>query len=163
MKFLFLILFYLVSLLAQDSFEGWEDNYRLTSAPIDSDAHNAYIEIFTNKQATDAYLNEAKEYPVGAIVYKPLYRDIDKKFLVRVVIMQKMYKGYDTENGDWFYAVSNPKGDDVYTQGRIKHCISCHKFVKETDYMFSKSVMKKINIQRYTLDKSVKDLELYEE
>ena len=163
MKFLFLLLFYIVTLLAQDSFVGWENNNKLTSAPIDSDAHNAYVEIFANSKAAKAYTSVAKEYPIGSIIYKPLYKDAGKKFLVRVVIMQKMYKGYDSENGDWFYGVSNPKGDNVYTQGRIQHCILCHKLVKDTDYMFSKSVMKKINDKRYTLEKALLDSELYEE
>ncbi|WP_223175394.1 cytochrome P460 family protein, partial [Sulfurimonas gotlandica] len=87
----------------------------------------------------------------------------NKKILVRVVIMEKMYKGYDSQNGDWFYAVTNPKGDDVYEKGRIQHCISCHNLAKETDYMFSESVMKKIDDANFAFEKVVPDLELYEE
>lgn len=163
MKFLFLILlFCIVSLFAQDNYENWDKQYKLTPTVMDSEAHRAYIEIFTNKKATLPYINRAKIYPVGAIVYKPLYKDKDKKILVRVVIMEKMYKGYDSVNGDWFYAVSNPKGDDVYEKGRIEHCISCHKLVKHTDYMFSESVMKKINDENFKIERVIPDLELYE-
>lgn len=32
--------------------------------------------------------------------------------------MEKMNKGYDPDNGDWFYGVSNPKGDDVYEKDK---------------------------------------------
>jgi cytochrome P460 len=162
MKFLFPILFFLVSLLAQDNYENWDKQYKLTPTILDSEAHRAYIEIFTNKKATLAYINKSKSYPVGAIVYKPLYQDKAKKVLVRVVIMEKMYKGYDSANGDWFYAVSNPKGDDVYEKGRIDHCISCHKLVKDTDYMFSQSVMKKIDDENFNFERVIPDLELYE-
>ncbi len=162
MRFLFLILFLLVSLFAQDNYENWNKHYKLTPIPLNSDAHNAFIEIFTNKKATLAYINKVKNYPVGAIVYKPLYKDKHKKVLVRVVIMEKMYKGYDSENGDWFYGVSNPKGDNVYEKGKIGHCISCHKLVKETDYMFSESVIKKINDTTFALERVIPDLELYE-
>lgn len=72
MKFLFPILLTIVSLLAQDNYEEWNKQYKLTPTVIDSEAHFAYIEIYTNKKATKAYINKAKIYPVGAIVYKPL-------------------------------------------------------------------------------------------
>jgi len=159
MKFLFPTLIIIVTLLAQDNYENWDKQYKLNNAPIESEAHNAYVDIFTNKKATKAYINKAKLYPVGSIVYKPLYQDKGKKILV---IMEKMYKGYDSGNGDWFYAVSNPKGDDVYEKGRINHCISCHALVKETDYMFSESVMKKIDDENFAFERVIPDLELYE-
>lgn len=162
MKFLFLILLFLVSLLAQDSFTEWNKAYKLNSRVIKSASHRAYIDIFTNKKATKAYINKAKEYPIGSIVYKPLYKDKSKKILVRVVIMEKMYKGYDNQNGDWFYAVTNPKGDDVYEKGRIQHCISCHELAKDTDYMFSESVMRKIDDMNFEIERTIPNLELYE-
>ena len=79
MKFLFPILFIIVSLLAQDNYENWDKLYKLTPTVLDSEAHRAYIEMFTNKKATLAYINKTKEYPVGSIVIKPLYQDKAKK------------------------------------------------------------------------------------
>jgi hypothetical protein len=126
------------------TFRDWKDQIKLNQKIFESEAHNAFVDIFVNKKAEQAYKNRASSYPVGAIVYKPLYSDAKKTELSIVVIMQKMAQGYDQANGDWWYGVYDASGTEGYHKGRIKSCIKCHAQVKETDYMFSNDVMDKI-------------------
>lgn len=125
-------------------FPKWKKSYDLTKGIIDSDAHNAYVKILMNKKAVDAYTNVKSVFPVGSEVYKPLYSDVEGKEFARLVIMVKMEEGYDSENGDWWYGVYDESGTQMAYEGRIPECISCHAMSKATDYMFSRSVMKKL-------------------
>ena len=126
-------------------FPNWRQNYNLTPHIINSDAHNAYVEIYLNNKAKDAYINIEPRFKKGSAVFKPLYSDPDGKHFARLVIMVKMYEGYDSENGDWWYGVYDESGTKMWYEGRIPECISCHAMAKETDYLFARSVMKKLN------------------
>lgn len=125
-------------------FPKWKKSYDLTKGIIESDAHNAYVEILMNKKAVDAYVEVKPVFPVGSEVFKPLYSDADGKRFARLVIMVKMKEGYDSENGDWWYGVYDESGTEMAYEGRIPECISCHAMAKETDYLFARSVMKKL-------------------
>jgi len=126
-------------------FPDWKKNYNLTPEIIESDAHNAYVEIYVNDKAKDAYINEATHFKRGSKIFKPLYSDPEGKHCARLVIMVKMEEGYDSENGDWWYGVYDESGTKMAYEGRIPECISCHTMAKETDYLFSRSVMKKLS------------------
>jgi len=139
-------------------FVQWRENYDLTEGIIESDAHNAYIEIYLNDKAKEAYIEVKRDFPVGSEVFKPLYSDREAKHFARLVIMVKMQKGYDPDHGDWWYGVYDESGRVMGYEGRIPECISCHEMAKETDYMFSRSVMKKLKgidtneFEEYLLD-----------
>lgn len=126
-------------------FPKWKKTYDLTKGIIESDAHNAYVEILMNKKAVDAYIEVKPLFPVGSELFKPLYSDAEGKEFARLVIMVKMEEGYDSENGDWWYGVYDERGTKMAYEGRIPECISCHAMAKETDYLFARSVMKKLN------------------
>lgn len=136
------------SAIHERSFEDWESNIKINKEIFESDAHNAYVDMYVNKLAKEPYEKRLSVYPVGSEVYKPLFSDAEKSYLARVVIMIKMEKGYDSQNGDWWYGVTDPSGKELWHQGRIQHCIDCHALAKETDYMFSESVMEEIEIQK---------------
>ena len=121
-------------------FLGWEKSYKLNNQTFESDAHNAYLDIYVNELAKQPYIDEAKHFPPGSEIYKPLYNDTERRVFARLVIMVKMKPGYDPKNGDWWYGVYDKSGGEMYYQGRLKSCIACHKDGKETDYTFSKSV-----------------------
>ena len=125
-------------------FANWNKFYSVTQGIIESDAHNAYVEIFTNEKAKKAYIEVLTKFKEGAKVFKPLYRDINGTQFARLVIMVKMQEGYDRDNGDWWYGVYDESGTKMAYEGRIPECIKCHSIAKETDYMFSRSVMKKL-------------------
>jgi len=126
------------------TFPKWKETYDLTKGIIESDAHNAYVEILMNNKAVEAYVEIKPLFPVGSRVFKPLYSDKEGKEFARLVIMEKMKPGYDTSNGDWWYGVYDESGMEMAYEGRIPECISCHTMAKETDYLFSRSVMKKL-------------------
>jgi hypothetical protein len=149
---LLILLFYVLPCSAAEqskegnmTFVGWEKETKINIDPIDSDAHNAFIDIYVNALAKKTYVSEAAPYPVGARVYKPLYPDEKRSEISKLVIMVKMQPGYDPQNNDWWYGVTDETGSDIYYQGRIRSCIDCHKEAEGTDYMFSQSVMGKIN------------------
>ena len=125
-------------------FPKWKKSYDLTKGIIESDGHNAYVEIFLNEKAVDAYVEVKPTFPVGSKAFKPLYGDLEGRVFARLVIMVKMKGGYDSEHGDWWYGVYDESGTEMAYEGRIPECISCHAMAKETDYLFSRSVMKKL-------------------
>ncbi len=125
-------------------FPKWKETYDLTKGIMESDAHNAYVEILINDTAVDAYVEIKPRFPIGSQVFKPLYRDAEGKEFARLVVMVKMEEGYDTDNGDWWYGVYDESGTEAWYEGRIAECISCHAMAKDTDYLFTRSVMKKL-------------------
>ena len=129
------------------SFEGWKAFPKLNHHIFESHSHKAYIDIHANALGKKAYESRAKLFPVGSIIYKPIYTDETGKETLRLTVMIKKEKGYDTENGDWWYGVYDKTGKDAWYQGRINSCIKCHKIVKETDYLFTEKVMDNIEMQ----------------
>jgi len=148
-----------LSLSQKQSFENWDKRIKINPKVFESDAHNAYVDIYVNSLAKEPYEKRFSSYPVGSEVIKPLYGDINKTRLARVVYMIKMQEGYDSDNGDWWYGVSDASGKELWHEGRIQHCIDCHAFAKETDYMFSESVMEEIEVQKGLREEEVYDFD----
>ncbi len=131
------------------SYEGWEQQTRLNKDVLDSASHNAYIDIYANDLGVNAYLKRVNKFPVGSELFKPLYADKKRKNIVRLVIMVKKEAGYDSEHGDWWYGVYDKTGKEAWYQGRIHSCIKCHTIAKESDYLFTDSVMDDIEMQDF--------------
>ena len=129
----------------QFTFPRWKNLHKLTTEALESDSHRAWFDIYINELAKKAYIQKWSLFPVGSIVVKPLYPDPERSETSKLTIMIKMEKGYDTDNGDWWYGVYDETGMEGWYQGKIKSCIKCHAYGKETDYMFSESVMESIN------------------
>ena len=121
-------------------FPYWKNTYKINDKPFESEGHAAYIDIYVNDIAKKPYLEEASIFPVDSLIFKPLFSDKEGKYFARLVIMLKMKKGYDPENGDWWYGVYDASGTVNFHQGRIQSCIVCHKEGESTDYTFSESV-----------------------
>lgn len=143
---IFIVILLSTLLFAKENFlfTDWHKQIKLNPIVLESEAHNAYVDIYVNKLAESTYRNRGSTFKEGAVVYKPLYYSRDKKEIAIIVIMKKMHKGYDTPHNDWWYGVYDENGQVGYHQGRIKSCIACHAQVPQTDYMFSQSVMDKI-------------------
>jgi len=56
--------------------------------------------------------------------------------VVGLAAMAKMADGYDSENGNWYYAVLDPSGTQPVMQGKIEKCMDCHDSADERDYVF---------------------------
>ncbi len=143
---LLLITFLFLKVHATDvfTFEKWRESILLNPVTLESESHNAYVDIYVNKTAEAAYRERKTLFPVGSEVYKPLYPTPEKKEIALLVIMRKMAPGYDNEHNDWWYGVYDGSGREGYHTGKIRSCIACHAQARETDYMFSTSVMDRI-------------------
>lgn len=126
-------------------FPHWKNLHKLNTEALVSDSHSAWFDIYINVLAKKAYIQQWSLLPVGSIVVKPLYPDSDRSEISKLTIMIKMGKGYDRENGDWWYGVYDETGMKGWNQGKIKSCIKCHAYGRKTDYMFSESVMESIS------------------
>jgi hypothetical protein len=129
----------------QFTFPHWKSLQKLNTEALPSADHNAWFDIYVNTIAKKAYVEKLSLLPVGSIVLKPLYSDEQRSETAKLTIMLKMEKGYDRENGDWWYGVYDKTGMKGSYQGKIQDCITCHKLAKETDYMFSEGMMESIN------------------
>lgn len=127
------------------TFPHWKSLHKLNTEALKSDAHRAWFDLYVNTLAKKAYIEKLSLFPVGSIVLKSHFPNSQRSEIARLGIMIKMEKGYDTENADWWYGVYDETGMKGSYQGKIKSCIKCHAQAKETDYMFSESVMYNIN------------------
>jgi hypothetical protein len=133
----------------QFTFPHWKNLHKLNTKALESNAHRAWFDIYVNTLAKKAYVKKSSLFPMGSIVLKPHYPDEERSETARLTIMIKMEKGYDSENGDWWYGVYDETGMEGRHQGKIQSCIKCHTRVKETDYMFSESMMESINEEEW--------------
>lgn len=125
------------------TFEGWRDWQQITHKPVKSVGHsNNWVGIFVNELANDIYRNAGAPYPECAKIVKAIYDDADGQSVKKLTIMVKMSDGFDTQNGNWWYATSDPSGTRVV---RRTDCIDCHEQAAETDYLFSEGVLKTTN------------------
>jgi len=149
-----LILFLLLSsLIAKEekrekifSFSSWKELHLLNEKPFKSFEHHAYIDIYVNDLAKDSYTNKKAKFKVGSLIIKPLYPKQTRENITRLVIMMKMDKHYNDDFNNWWYGVYDKTGTQMWHQGKILSCINCHIRAKETDYLFSHSVMETIEL-----------------
>ena len=52
--------------------------------------------------------------------------------VLAITVMAKV-TGYDSENGDWFWAKYDPDGT-VTAEGSPKGCVSCHSGMRQNDF-----------------------------
>jgi hypothetical protein len=126
-------------------FSHWKNLDKINTEALPSADHNAWFDIYVSTEAKKAYIEKLSLLPVGSIIVKPLYPDEQRSETSKLTIMLKMEKGYDRENGDWWYGVYDESGIKGSSQGKIKSCIECHTQAKKTDYMFSESVIESMN------------------
>jgi len=124
------------------TFEDWRNWSSVTPRPVRSKAHsNNWVGIYLNKLAESTYLSASSPYQVCAKIVKPIYTDSSGTNIRKLTIMVKMSPGYDPENADWWYGIYDASGTDMWDEGKLSDCITCHKQAVETDYLFSKEVI----------------------
>jgi hypothetical protein len=95
--------------------------------------HGAFLTTYVNGPALKAIEAKKGALPEGAIIAKQNF-DKDKKY-VALTVMYKV-KGYDPEEGDWFWAKYSPAGK-VEAEGKISGCINCHTKARDNDFVFT--------------------------
>jgi len=151
-KFITLIVFLTTLISAKNDthiFPNWKNLIKLNYQLLESQDHNAYVDIYVNKIAVKEYILEKEQFKEGSIIVKPLYSNKNKKRdkISRLVIMMKMQDTYDSKNSNWWYGVYDELGTKAYAAGKISSCIACHESADDTDYTFSDSVMYDIKSQ----------------
>jgi len=90
-----------------------------------------YVVNFVNGIGKDTYMSGQGTFPVNAAVAKHGTKDGEHKV---TWLMQKRKAGYDSENGDWWYAMVSADGM-VMAAGRNMACANCHSGA-DNDYVF---------------------------
>ena len=83
--------------------------------------------------ATQAYNSKSYPFSDGATAVKEAHKSADGP--TEALFVMKKIKGYDSANGDWYYAMTAPDGTAMQ-KGKVQMCISCHSTVKNKDYIY---------------------------
>ena len=102
-----------------------------------AEPHGAVLRTFVNDIAYDAIKDGLGTYPDGSVVLKENY-DPSGEMLGAITVMKKV-KGFDPENGDWFW-VKYAAGGKVMAEGKVTGCISCHAQAREQDMVFGAKI-----------------------
>jgi len=133
---------------AQQLWQSDLADYRNWSSPAGLDGwqkgnspHGKALKYYIN----DIMSKASRDAGHGAIIVKENYARKKGK-LVAVTIMEKR-RGYDPDNGDWFWVkygpdgkvLKNPKGMKLagrVAKGMNKGCIACHRNARGNDFIF---------------------------
>lgn len=97
----------------------WVDGFTESAHPLP-----AYVKYYVN----DLGMSDIDNPPAGSIFVKEQF-DEDKNF-INLTVMKKI-KGYDPENNDWYWAITDADRE-VTNAGKLdsswtSSCITCHK------------------------------------
>ncbi len=121
---------------AEVDVSDWENWVKMTDTRLLSKGHGrAYVDIYVEAKHAGLYRGATGPYPVGFKTVKAQYKTPTTTQLKNITVMAKRNRGYDSENGDWWYAVLNENGG-VMNQGKIEMCVDCHDQASARDYVF---------------------------
>lgn len=95
--------------------------------------HGAFLTTYVNDPALKAITGKRGKFPDGAIIAQDNYSK--NKKLKFISVMYKV-KGYNTQDGDWFWAQYKPDGR-IESEGKVDECIKCHAAQKSNDYVYT--------------------------
>jgi len=109
-----------------------------------------FITVYVNDIGREAMLKQKiPKFPEGSVIVKEKLPTIESQTPELLTIMIKQKEGYNPENGDWEYMVTNGGGTEIEGRGNLANCQACHFNKERTDYIFrtylSKAQYKKLN------------------
>jgi len=113
-------------------YESWGRFDGQSDVPVESDDHMGDF-VLSYYDADTLNWDLSGSAPDGAVSVKEIYETADAEEPMALTVMRKI-KGYDGDNGDWFYAMYNMDGTTA-AQGKVEMCIGCHE-KSTTDYIF---------------------------
>jgi hypothetical protein len=118
-------------LIGQEPYKKWKTWPGKGEMYEGTEPHGSLLTTYVNDIALKS-IKKQKGMKNNAIIVKENYAP--NKKLVAVTAMYKV-KGYDPENGDWFW-VKYDAGLNVLKEGKVKGCLACHGTVKDNDFIF---------------------------
>jgi hypothetical protein len=103
-----------------------------------------YIRVYVNDIAKSQMMTRKNpHFPVGSVIVKqklPLEKSQGKSQKISLkpellTVMIKREAGYDEENGDWEYLVTDGTGKQTSERGQLESCQNCHRPFQKTDYL----------------------------
>ncbi|MEM9489018.1 MAG: cytochrome P460 family protein [Myxococcota bacterium] len=120
----------------------WKSYAKVNSEPVFCEDHGKrFCDTYVNDVGVEAYKNEDAEIPVGTIVVKTSWENqggAPSDVPGPIFVMEKRAAGFDTEHGDWYYAMHWEKptaqfakalGGPTYWRSpskRVAYCFGCH-------------------------------------
>lgn len=107
--------------------------------PINApDPHQGkYIRVFVNSIGRRTLMEmKTPKFPPGSVIVKEKLTTNRIRIAELLTVMVKRAKGYDPQNGDWEYLVTDGLGKKVQQRGKLNNCQACHLPRKEAGYMF---------------------------
>lgn len=122
------------------NWSGWKSWTKVNNDTFVSKGHK---KPWVNVYVTDAAAYKAGGVSQGFAVVKAIHSDDGGKpgDVKMLTVMAKMESGYDSENGDWYYAAMSADGSKVMQEGKLPMCIGCH--TGGEDYLFPDKVIGK--------------------
>lgn len=110
-----------------------------------------FITVYVNKAGKSQMMaDRITKFPVGTTIVKEKLATPDSTEPELLTVMIKRARGFDTRNGDWEYLVLSGDAQTVTAEGKIESCISCHRTVKDNDYVFRNYLTKSEKIFQRT-------------
>ncbi|MGQ0544485.1 MAG: cytochrome P460 family protein [Betaproteobacteria bacterium] len=137
---------------AERAFKQYSKWKKVNTKPVKSATHgNTLVITYVNQQAEGAATCGKFPFGAGSMLMKEAFDDQGGKPGAKssVFLMEKRKKGYDAANGDWHYAVLDPKGAVQMTgSGKAgastQFCSQCHQAAKANDYVFGNGTTMKV-------------------
>jgi hypothetical protein len=108
-------------------YDSWEQLAPWTGIQPSTDVHGDYVQIWANTTAAATVQAAAGgDMPDGAITVKEGYSDEAGTSITAITVMKKI-SGYDSANGDWFYARYTADGTlTAAGESAAGSCAGCH-------------------------------------
>lgn len=115
----------------ESSYNNYSDWPKDSGLQPGQSPHGVWHRVFANRTLLEALPAADSTAPEGSIIVKENFDS--SKTLGSISVMAKV-KGYDPENGDWYWAMFDPEGK-VLKEGSPGGCISCHAGMRKNDFV----------------------------
>ena len=108
---------------------------------LENPHEHKYAHVFVSTNGATAMRTNSAVFPVGSIIIKEKFSDLEGKKTELFTGMVKRENGYNSKCGDWEFFTLSADAVKVTSRGKLQSCIDCHVEYKESDYVTKKYVM----------------------
>ena len=97
-----------------------------------------FITVYVNQTGRSAMFEEsgAPNFPQGSIIVKEKLAQRDSTSPELLTVMIKREKGFNPQNGDWEFMVTDGAGREVQARGKLESCQACHVSMSANDFIY---------------------------